>query len=91
MSVHLLTMLAQNLKKSLDVGILEYKLLMEKFRKGNHVRWDMGFVGNIDNIVQYSQDILALKGTTSPSVAVDILKHESLMSRSLLFQVTLAS
>ena len=54
---------------------------MDEFDKEFRPHHDLAFVGDMENITQYSLKVLSRKGTTPTSVAVDILKLESLMSK----------
>lgn len=84
MSIQVLSALLQNFS-SLD-GEFSACKLMDDFQKMHRPQWDLAFIGEIDDIMQYSLKILALKGVASSSVAADVMKHESIMSKFILFQ-----
>ena len=80
MSTHILSMILQH-RINQEITLTVCQNLMDEFDKEFRPHHDLAFVGDMENITQYSLKVLSRKGTTPTSVAVDILKLESLMSK----------
>ncbi|XP_057380979.1 uncharacterized protein LOC130703565 [Daphnia carinata] len=84
MSVHVLAMILQYRIQARNLELHICIRLMNEFQKKYHQHRDLAFVGKLDNITQYSIKVLSLGGVSPfTSVAVDVMKLESLMMKSL--------
>jgi hypothetical protein len=82
MSVHVLSMILQYRIKSKDFELKDCAQLMDEFQKKFRQHHDLAFVGDLDAITQYSLEVFSMKGFVPfSSVAVEVMKLESLMSK----------
>ncbi|EFX89967.1 hypothetical protein DAPPUDRAFT_299839 [Daphnia pulex] len=84
MSVHVLSMILQYRIKSKDFELKDCAQLMDEFQKKFRQHHDLAFVGDLDAITQNSLEVFSMKGFIPfSSVAVEVMKLESLMMKSL--------
>ena len=83
MSFHVLSMILQyRIKKSKDVELPDCVKLMDEFQKKFRQHHDLAFVGDLYAITQHTMQVFSMKGVLPfSSVAADIMKLESLMSK----------
>ncbi|KAK4022407.1 hypothetical protein OUZ56_007876 [Daphnia magna] len=84
MSVHVLSMILQYRIEARNPELSTCMRLMNEFQKRYRQHRDLAFVGELDHITQYSSKVLSIGGVVPfASVAVDVMKLESLMMKSL--------
>lgn len=82
MSVHVLSMILQYRIEARNPELSTCMRLMNEFQKRYRQHRDLAFVGELDHITQYSSKVLSIGGVVPfASVAVDVMKLESLMSK----------
>lgn len=80
MSTHLVSMLL-NYRLGPNPSKSDCTRLMTEFQKEFRSSFDFAFIGEIDNIADYSLKLLAANLDAAPlSLPADLLKHESIMS-----------
>lgn len=61
----------------------QFTLWLGDFQKEFRSFYDLGFVGDINHVAAYTLEMLPLKGIAIPSMAVDLIKYDSIMSKLL--------
>lgn len=79
MPIHVISVL--NYYKSwLETSPSEYIPIMKEFQNDYLSSYDLGYIGNAVDIINYGFSILSTNGPSSKSIALDVMKHESMMS-----------
>ena len=59
----------------------QFSVWLDDFQKEFRSFYDLGFVGDINHVSTYTLEMLPLKGIAIPSMAIDLLKYDSIMSK----------
>ena len=75
MAVHVMSVLTRY-----ESGPLNYISKIKEFQREYLSSYDVGYIGELEDIVNYSLLILSTKKPQFKTIALDVLKYESMMS-----------
>lgn len=65
-----------------DFSVSQFTSWINDFQKEFRSLYDLGFVGDVNHVAAYTLEI-PLEELSIPSMASDLMKHDSIMSRFL--------
>jgi len=83
MPLHVISVLT-HYKSWQEAAPSEYIPIMKEFQNRYRSYYDLGYIGNIEDVINYCFRLLSANGLPSKSIAVDLMKYESMMMISLL-------
>ena len=79
MPLHVISVLT-HYKSWQEAAPSEYIPIMKEFQNRYRSYYDLGYIGNIEDVINYCFRLLSANGLPSKSIAVDLMKYESMMS-----------
>lgn len=86
MSVHILAMILLSHPEETDIN-LKCQVLMSDFRQKFSSHFDLAFIGEIKHITNQALDIFLKTEMSFTSMAVDVMKFESFLSKGNYFML----